>query len=77
MNFSAMFDMECACEARDDIILKFEQVTEIGAEAIGPEVIASFGVNQFHADPNLAAGALHRPLPAHTAHRVAAQSPSR
>ena len=48
------------CESRDDFILHVEQVGDRLVKALGPQVLAGFGVDQLHVHPKPVAAALHR-----------------
>ncbi len=47
-------------EPRYDFVLHIEEVGDGLVEALGPQVIAGFGVDQLHVHPKPVAAALHR-----------------
>ena len=55
------------CKARDDLVLHVEEVGYGLVEALGPEMIASLGVDELDIDPHAVAAALHRTFE-HVAH---------
>ena len=46
-------------EPGDDFVLHIEEIRDRLVEALGPEVIAAFGVGQLHIQPHPVAGSLH------------------
>ena len=47
-------------EPRYDFVLHIEQIGDRLVEALGPKVVAGFGVDQLHIDPKPVAATLHR-----------------
>ena len=45
---------------RDDFILHIEQICDGLVEALGPKMVAGFGVDQLHVHPETAAASLYR-----------------
>ena len=60
MNVSTMFDMERACEPRDDLISELGRVHEIVVKVVGPDMADVFDIKQSYVNADLVAGAVDR-----------------
>ena len=62
-SFSGLqFRLDNARNAYRDLILEIEHVVERAVETVGPEMCASFGLDQLRCDAHFASGLAHRAL---------------